>query len=62
MPRPDWLTARPIAHRGYHDMNGAVFENTMPAFERAIDNDFAIRIGQQRELRSRNMGAVLGSH
>ncbi|QQM28949.1 glycerophosphodiester phosphodiesterase [Martelella lutilitoris] len=42
MPLHDWLTARPIAHRGYHDMNGAVFENTMPAFERAIANDFAI--------------------
>ncbi len=42
MPRPDWLTARPIAHRGYHDMNKAVFENTMPAFHRAIENNFAI--------------------
>nr|WP_272211507.1 glycerophosphodiester phosphodiesterase family protein [Marinicella sp. W31]MDC2877399.1 glycerophosphodiester phosphodiesterase family protein [Marinicella sp. W31] len=42
MSRLEWLTARPIAHRGYHDMNGAVWENTMPAFERAIANDFAI--------------------
>ncbi|MET3599882.1 glycerophosphodiester phosphodiesterase family protein [Martelella mangrovi] len=38
----DWLTARPIAHRGYHDMNEAIWENTLPAFARAIDNDLAI--------------------
>ncbi|MBB4121742.1 glycerophosphodiester phosphodiesterase family protein [Martelella radicis] len=42
MPPHDWLTARPIAHRGYHDMNKAIFENTMPAFERAIENNLAI--------------------
>jgi len=38
----DWLTAAPIAHRGYHDMNRAIWENTMPAFQRAIDARFAI--------------------
>ncbi|WP_180901628.1 glycerophosphodiester phosphodiesterase family protein [Martelella soudanensis] len=37
-----WLTAHPIAHRGYHDMNRAIWENTLPAFQRAIDADFAI--------------------
>jgi glycerophosphoryl diester phosphodiesterase len=37
-----WLTARPIAHRGFHDMNGAVWENTASAFRRAVDRGFAI--------------------
>lgn len=37
-----WLTARPIAHRGLHDMNNQVWENTLPAFERAAARGFAI--------------------
>lgn len=37
-----WLTARPIAHRGLHDGNKAVWENTLPAFERAAENNYAI--------------------
>ena len=37
-----WLTARPIAHRGFHDMNQTVWENTMTAFGRAVDRGFAI--------------------
>ncbi|MEP9373108.1 glycerophosphodiester phosphodiesterase [Mesorhizobium sp. KR1-2] len=37
-----WLTARPIAHRGYHDLNKAVWENTLSAFDRAIDRGYAI--------------------
>ncbi len=32
----DWMTARPIAHRGLHDMNSSVWENTSTAFDRAI--------------------------
>lgn len=39
---PAWLTANPIAHRGYHDMNHAIWENTLPAFKRAIDAGFSI--------------------
>ena len=31
-----WLTARPIAHRGLHDMNNQVWENTLPAFAAAV--------------------------
>lgn len=42
MPDLDWLTARPIAHRGLHDMNDAVWENTLPAFARAADAGYAI--------------------
>lgn len=37
-----WLTARPIAHRGFHDLNKSRWENTLSAFQAAIDNDFAI--------------------
>jgi glycerophosphoryl diester phosphodiesterase len=42
-----WLTARPIAHRGYHDMNRTVFENTATAFARAVDAGFAIECDLQ---------------
>jgi glycerophosphoryl diester phosphodiesterase len=37
-----WLTARPIAHRGLHDGNNAVWENTLSAFDRAIAGNYAI--------------------
>lgn len=37
-----WLGKTPIAHRGRHDMNWAVWENTLPAFERAIAEGLAI--------------------
>lgn len=37
-----WLTARPIAHRGLHDGNKAVWENTLSAFSRAAERNYAI--------------------
>jgi glycerophosphoryl diester phosphodiesterase len=37
-----WLTARPIAHRGYHDLNKLRWENTLSAFQAAIDRNYAI--------------------
>jgi glycerophosphoryl diester phosphodiesterase len=37
-----WLSAQPIAHRGYHDLNKSVWENTLSAFGRAIEKRFAI--------------------
>src|SRR5690606_19286093 len=37
-----WLTERPIAHRGLHDMNRQCWENTLPAFERACARNYAI--------------------
>lgn len=37
-----WLTARPIAHRGYHDLNKIRWENTLSAFDAAIAKNFAI--------------------
>ncbi len=37
-----WLTARPIAHRGLHDMNKTRWENTLSAFEAAARRGYAI--------------------
>lgn len=37
-----WLTARPIAHRGLHDLNNRRWENTLSAFSAAIDGGYAI--------------------
>ena len=37
-----WLTARPIAHRGLHDGNKMVWENTLTAFSRAAEKNYAI--------------------
>jgi glycerophosphoryl diester phosphodiesterase len=37
-----WLTARPIAHRGLHDGNKAVWENSLTAFSLAIKGNYAI--------------------
>ncbi len=44
MPQHDvsWLTARPIAHRGLHDLNKTCWENTPTAFRRAVAGNFAI--------------------
>lgn len=42
MSKIDWLIEHPVAHRGYHDMNKAVWENTLSAFTRAIEAGFAI--------------------
>ncbi len=42
-----WLTAQPIAHRGYHDMNRTVWENTLSAFSRAVEAGFAIECDLQ---------------
>ena len=37
-----WLTARPIAHRGYHDLRSGRPENSLAAFAAAIDSHYAI--------------------
>jgi glycerophosphoryl diester phosphodiesterase len=44
---PDWLTARPIAHRGLHDAANGVIENTAAAFEAAIAGNYAIETDLQ---------------
>ncbi len=48
MPRAlDWLVARPIAHRGLHDMAKGVIENTESAFAAAIRHDYPIECDLQ---------------
>lgn len=47
MPAPAWLTARPIAHRGYHDASLGRVENTLSAVRAAIDKRFAIEVDLQ---------------
>ena len=44
--RLDWLTARPIAHRGLHDGANAI-ENTISAFQAAIDGGYGIETDVQ---------------
>jgi glycerophosphoryl diester phosphodiesterase len=39
---PDWLTARPVAHRGLHDRTRGVIENMPGAAQAAVDGNFAI--------------------
>ncbi|MDE1932632.1 glycerophosphodiester phosphodiesterase [Bradyrhizobium sp.] len=38
----DWLTARPVAHRGLHDRSRGIVENMPGAAQAAIDGNFAI--------------------
>jgi len=42
MRAPDWLTARPVAHRGLHDISRGIVENMPAAAEAAITGNFAI--------------------
>src|SRR6266700_8131421 len=39
---PDWLTARPVAHRGLHDAARGILENMPTAAQAAVDGNFAI--------------------
>ncbi len=42
MHAPEWLTARPIAHRGLHDAARGIIENMPAAALAAISGDFGI--------------------
>src|SRR5579862_8305737 len=42
MRAPDWLTARPVAHRGLHDRSKGIIENMPGAALAAINGNFAI--------------------
>jgi glycerophosphoryl diester phosphodiesterase len=42
MRAPDWLTARPVAHRGLHDAARGIIENMPAAAQAAVDGNFAI--------------------
>jgi glycerophosphoryl diester phosphodiesterase len=43
----DWLTARPVAHRGLHDAARGVIENTTSAFDAAIAGNYGIETDVQ---------------
>jgi glycerophosphoryl diester phosphodiesterase len=47
MAAPDWLVARPIAHRGLHDKASGIFENTLSAAKAAMAGDFGIECDVQ---------------
>ena len=42
MRAPDWLTARPVAHRGRHDRARGIIENMPAAASAAVAGNFAI--------------------
>lgn len=44
---PGWLTARPIAHRGFHDHAQSIVENSLAAARRAIEKTYAIECDVQ---------------
>jgi len=45
---PDWLTARPIAHRGLHSIHNGLIENTAAAAAAAIAKNYAIECDVRR--------------
>ncbi len=47
MRAPDWLTARPIAHRGLHDETRGIIENMPGAVRAAIAGNFGIEVDIQ---------------
>lgn len=47
MPGLDWLTARPVAHRGLHDAQRGVIENMPSAFSAAVEASYAIETDVQ---------------
>jgi glycerophosphoryl diester phosphodiesterase len=42
MRAPDWLTARPVAHRGLHDRARGIIENMPAAAAAAVAGNFAV--------------------
>jgi glycerophosphoryl diester phosphodiesterase len=46
-PDCDWLTKVAIAHRGLHDVDNGVEENSLAAFEAAIEHGYAIEVDVQ---------------
>lgn len=58
MPGLDWLTARPVAHRGLHDAAAGVIENTPQAFSAAVAGNFSIEC----DVRLSSDGEVMVFH
>jgi glycerophosphoryl diester phosphodiesterase len=55
---PDWLTARPIAHRGLHDSSQGVVENSVGAARAAFARNYAMEC----DLRLSRDGRVFVFH
>lgn len=47
MTSASWIKGVPVAHRGFHDVNRTVWENTLSAFSRAVEAGFAIECDLQ---------------
>lgn len=47
MRAPEWLTARPVAHRGLHDRTRGIVENMPAAVNAAIAGNFSIEVDLQ---------------
>jgi glycerophosphoryl diester phosphodiesterase len=47
MRRVEWVTQRPVAHRGLHDRAAGIIENTIAAFAAAIEAGFAMECDVQ---------------
>ncbi|MDN5004091.1 glycerophosphodiester phosphodiesterase [Bradyrhizobium sp. GCM10027634] len=47
MRAPDWLTARPVAHRGLHDISRGIVENMPGAVQAAVAGNFSIEVDIQ---------------
>jgi glycerophosphoryl diester phosphodiesterase len=47
MRAPDWLTARPVAHRGLHDRARGIVENMPAAIAAAVAANFSIEVDLQ---------------
>ncbi|MCB5201943.1 glycerophosphodiester phosphodiesterase [Neorhizobium sp. T786] len=60
MTSASWIKDVPVAHRGYHDMNKAVWENTLSSFSRAVEAGFAIECDLQ--LASDSVPVVFHDH
>ena len=43
----NWLTQRPVAHRGLHDVAAGIVENSESAVQAALDNHYAIEVDLQ---------------
>lgn len=56
----EWIKDIPVAHRGYHDQNKKVWENTLSAFSRAVEAGFAIECDIQ--LSSDSVPMVFHDH
>src|ERR1700704_5987768 len=52
----DWLIARPVAHRGLHDAQKGVIENTPSAFAAAIAGGYGIECDLQISADGKAMG------